>query len=198
MMADTLSFTAKVDPKVSQNLTKQNAKWYSPSQVWPQIMCHTHSWPQQLILQPTLHSQRKQTASSTFSWNCLSVDAPSRDVPSLSVFLPKSCQRTSRRHAVTSYRNVIRHHKMDLCNLDRLHHKKVRKSHFSKWRPWLLTYDLDLRKLRDFIKVNVPTNFCVRMSNCSTVRALNNRRTDRQTHRTDFIPSTADTGGKNG
>ncbi len=23
------------------------AKWYSPSQVWPQIMCHTHSWPQQ-------------------------------------------------------------------------------------------------------------------------------------------------------
>ncbi len=51
MMADTLSFTAKVDMVdfwVSQNLTKQNAKWYSPSQVWPQIMCHTHSWPQQL------------------------------------------------------------------------------------------------------------------------------------------------------
>ncbi len=23
-------------------------KWYSPSQVWPQIMCLTHSWPQQL------------------------------------------------------------------------------------------------------------------------------------------------------
>ncbi len=21
-------------------------KWYSPSQVWPQTMCHTHSWPQ--------------------------------------------------------------------------------------------------------------------------------------------------------
>ncbi len=36
------------DPKVSQNLTKQNAKLYSPSQVWPQIMCHTHSWPQQV------------------------------------------------------------------------------------------------------------------------------------------------------
>ncbi len=54
-MADTLSFTAKVDmvdfwvwdPKAYQNLTKQNAKRYSPSQVWPQIMCHTHSWLQQ-------------------------------------------------------------------------------------------------------------------------------------------------------
>ncbi len=28
------------------NLTK----WYSPSQVWPQTMCHTHSWPQHDIL----------------------------------------------------------------------------------------------------------------------------------------------------
>ncbi len=81
MMADTLSFTAKVDlvnfwvynlttrdspkwtlesgPCVSGSgrlnrlgskrypkIDQINAKWYSPSQVWPQTMCHTHSWPQ--------------------------------------------------------------------------------------------------------------------------------------------------------
>ncbi len=60
---------------------------------------------------------------------------------------------------------------------------------------------LTFKLVRDIIKVNVPTNFRVRMSNRSTVRALNNRqtdrRTDRQTHRTDFIPSTANAGGKN-
>ncbi len=28
---------------------KLNAKWYSPSQVWPQFMCLTHSWPQHLL-----------------------------------------------------------------------------------------------------------------------------------------------------
>ncbi len=75
-MADTLSFTAKVDmvvseynlttrdPDVSQKLTKQNEKWYSPSQVWPQIMCHTHSWPQQCLshkLQCLSTLKRKQT-----------------------------------------------------------------------------------------------------------------------------------------
>ncbi len=39
-------------------------------------------------------------------WKRLSVDAPSRDVPSLSVFLPKSRQRMSRRH-VTSWRRAV-------------------------------------------------------------------------------------------
>ena len=37
-------------------------------------------------------------------WKRLSVDAPSRNVPSLSVFLPKICRRTSRHH-VTSLRH---------------------------------------------------------------------------------------------
>ena len=43
-------------------------------------------------------------------WKRRSVDAPSRDVPSLSVFLPKSCQRMSKRHAVTSWRRTITSH----------------------------------------------------------------------------------------
>ncbi len=37
-----------------------------------------------------------------------------------------------------------------------------------------LTFEL----VRDIIKVNVPTNFRVHVSNCSTVRALNNGQTD--------------------
>ncbi len=72
------------------------------------------------------------------------------DMLSLSVFLPRSRQRMSRRQVVTYVRSwrhvtshdVILHHKMDLCNLYRSHHQKVRKSPFSKSRPWPLTYDL--------------------------------------------------------
>ncbi len=40
-------------------------------------------------------------------WRRQSVDAPSCDVPSLSVLLPKSRQRMSRRHAVTSWRRTM-------------------------------------------------------------------------------------------
>ena len=40
-------------------------------------------------------------------WKRRSVDAPSRDVPSLSVFLLKSRQRMPRRHAVTSWRRAM-------------------------------------------------------------------------------------------
>ncbi len=76
-------------------------------------------------------------------WKRLSVDEPCCDMPSLSVFLPKSCQSTLRRHAVTSCHKVtshgvICHHKMDLCNLYRSHHQKVWKWHLSKWQFWLL------------------------------------------------------------
>ena len=45
-----------------------------------------------------------------YRWKCLSVDAPSRDVPSLSVFFSRSCQRTSRHHAVTSRDVTLWHH----------------------------------------------------------------------------------------
>ena len=61
-------------------------------------------------------------------WKRLSVDVPSRDVPSLSVYLPKSCQMTERRHAVTSWRHTVTSNcaifqdKMDLWNLHRSHH----------------------------------------------------------------------------
>ncbi len=33
---------------VSQN-DQLKAKWYNPSQVWPQTVCQTHSWPQQVL-----------------------------------------------------------------------------------------------------------------------------------------------------
>ena len=29
--------------------TRDSPKWYSPSQVWLQIMCQTHSWPQHFV-----------------------------------------------------------------------------------------------------------------------------------------------------
>ena len=51
---------------------------------------------------------------------------------------------TSWRHVVTSH-DVLCHNKKALSNLHRSHHKNIRKSRFSKWRPWPLTYDLDLR-----------------------------------------------------
>ncbi len=37
----------RMESKGYPKTIKQNAKWYSPSQVWPQIMCLTHSWLQQ-------------------------------------------------------------------------------------------------------------------------------------------------------
>ncbi len=59
---------------------------------------------------------------------------------------------------------------------------------------------LTLELIRDIAKVDLSTKFWVRTSHDSPVRALTNRqthrRTDAQTHRTDFIPSTADAGGK--
>ncbi len=79
---------------------------------------------------------------------------PSCVVPSLSVFLPKDvkwhhgftlwCHVMSWCHIVVSH-GVMGHHKKDLCNLHKSHNQKVQKSCFSKWRPWPLTYDLDLQ-----------------------------------------------------
>ncbi len=72
-----------------------------------------------------------------------------------------------------------------ICNFEKLH--------FSTWWLWLMT--LTFEPVWDIIMVNVLTNFPVHMSHRSTVRVLNNRQTDRQTHWTDFIPSTACTRG---
>ncbi len=59
-----------------------------------------------------------------------------------------------------------------------------------------LTFEL----IQDIIKVNACTKFWVCMSNGSAVRELTDAHThthtDRQTDGTDFIPSTADAGGK--
>ncbi len=56
-----------------------------------------------------------------------------------------------------------------------------------------------LEVIRDFIKVAAHTKFWACTSTGTAVRVLNYRRTDTQTHKqTDFIPSTADAGGKSG
>ena len=64
-------------------------------------------------------------------------------------------------------------------------------------RPMTLTFEL----IWDIIKVNPSTKFWVRTSNGSVVRVLNYRQTDTHTRThsdgTDFMPSTADMGGKN-
>ncbi len=39
--------------EISQNWPSKNAKRFSPSQVWPQIMCHTHSWPLYKVIEDT-------------------------------------------------------------------------------------------------------------------------------------------------
>ena len=60
-----------------------------------------------------------------------------------------------------------------------------------------LTFEL----VRDIIIGNVPAKFQVRSSSGLTLRALTDRQThghtDTHTDETDFIPSTADAGGKN-
>ncbi len=56
-----------------------------------------------------------------------------------------------------------------------------------------LTFEL----IRYSIKVKIPTKFRILMSNRSDVRVLTDRHTDRRTDGNDFIPSTADAGGKN-
>ena len=62
----------------------------------------------------------------------------SHDMPSLSVFLPQSCQVTSGRHTATSC--DLCHDKMNLLNL----HLKKPENHSRFCDPDLLTYDLDL------------------------------------------------------
>ncbi len=86
------------------------------------------------------------------------------------------------RHAVTSH-NVLCHNKKALSNLHRTHHKNVLKSRFLKWRPWPMT--LTFKLVRDFVKVNISTKFCVRNSNGTAVRVLTNWRTHTHTDTRD-------------
>ena len=66
-------------------------------------------------------------------WKRLSVDAPSRDVPFLSVFLPKSCQMTSRRHAVMSRDVMTSHCDVKLCHLSRQNEDKIDLWNLHRW-----------------------------------------------------------------
>ena len=89
---------------------------------------------------------------------------------------------------VTSRCDVTSHHHIRWCNMS-LH--LICEGHqgqnwvndddecddLAHW-PMTLTFEL----IRDIIKVNIPTKFRIRMSNCSAVRVLTDRRTDRQTH----------------
>ncbi len=76
------------------------------------------------------------------------------------------------------------------------HWRPSRKSRFSTWRPWPLTYDLDLRTHPRYYQGQCICLglFWVCTSNGSAVRAF----TDTYTHtgRTNSIPSTADAEGK--
>ncbi len=76
------------------------------------------------------------------------------------------------------------HDKMYLHNLQRSYHQKVRKSRFSTWRPWPLTYDLDLwthlRYCQGQSLHQISGPYIERFS-----RENANRRTDGQTDRRD-------------
>ncbi len=171
-------------------------------------------------------------------WKRLTVDAPSRDVPSLSVFLPLLTQTFHTLQQLMSY-NVIRHNTVNVhytspCDVHAmtsrrdvtwrydvmwrhditvwhhmtsyvmtvsLHgpsHQKCRKFTFSNMAT--LTFDLwpwPSNSSKILSRSTYPQNFG---SVCHSVhpweRWLTDRHTDAQTHRTDFIPSTADAGGK--
>ena len=56
---------------------------------------------------------------------------------------------------------------------------------------------LAFEPIRDIVNLNPYTKFWVNTSHGSVGRALTDTQTDTQTDGTDFIPSTADAGGKN-
>ncbi len=98
--------------------------------------------------------------------------------------MPRSCQRTSRRHAVTSHdvtwcQNVFTKWICAIYTGDIIKKSENHVFQYGDLDLWPMTLTFEL--IRDFIKVNVPTYFWVRMSNRSTMRALNNRQTHRHT-----------------
>ena len=144
-------------------------------------------------------------------WKRLSVDAPSRDVPSLSVFLPKSRQKdvkTSCRDVMTSYHDVTwRHDVMPWRHMTSgvmtnwlcvIHPSET--SEITFFNLATLTFDLWPwpLNLAEIISRSFPLPNLVTLG--QTVQPWERWLTDTQTHRqtdgTDFIPSTADAGGK--
>ena len=173
----------------------QDLKWNSPKHV--AILSRYLSM--QLLWSTSSMSELLRCIHSGLGhgqWNRLSVDTPSCDVPSLSVFSPKCCQRhqdimlghrvMSWRHTVMSH-TVMCHQKMDLCNLYKWHHQKIRKSRFSKWRPWPVTYDLDLQTHSRYC----PQGRCSLWISGSYLTKFScesdERQTDTHTQKTDFI-----------
>ena len=115
-------------------------------------------------------------------WKRLSVDRPSRGVPSLSVFLNKSRQRMSRCRAVTSRDVMTLLHMTSYyltkwtCTdqpISKSENHVFQTSDLDLW-PMTLTFEL----IWDIVKVNPSTKFGIRTFNGSAGRAL----TDRQTH----------------
>ncbi len=90
-------------------------------------------------------------------------------------------KRTNWRRDVTWCHDVMPWHNMPSCVMTKwiCTRQPIRNSRitFSTWRPWPMT--LTLKLVQDIVKIHPHTNFHIRMSNCSAVRAL----TDGQTHR---------------
>ncbi len=106
---------------------------------------------------------------------------PSRIVPSLSVFLP---YRPSDIHSYTcTYTYIVKI-------------SKSRKSRFSKWRPWPMTYNLDLLTRLRYYHRQASHRILG-----SYLKWFSRESADRQTHTltdwTYFIASTAGAWGKN-
>ncbi len=111
-----------------------------------------------------LHILMNKYDQHMYKWKRRSVGAPSRDVPSLSLFQTKSpssshfpCKVTPWRHVTSGGIDGLNCHvEMALQNLQRSPHSKVGTSHFSTWQPWPLTYDLDLRTWLRFYQGHSP------------------------------------------
>ncbi len=67
--------------------------------------------------------------------------------------------------------------------------------HHGDLNLWSMTLTFEL--IREMVEIHLSTKFWVRISNGSDVRVLTDTQTHTQTDGTDFIPSTADAGGKN-
>ena len=112
------------------------------------------------------------------------------------------CHDVTWRH-MTSRRDIMwRHyvrawHQTDgwTGNIHRPTHKKLQESRFSTWRPWPLTYDPDHQTHPRYHQGQSPRQILA-----SYVKRFNREsaewQTDAHTDGTDFIPSTADAGGK--
>ncbi len=73
-----------------------------------------------------------------------------------------------------------------------------RKSRFSTWWPWPLTYDLDHRTCLRFYQGQPLWCQYVKWFGRESANELTDRRKDTQKHGTDSITSTADAGGSRG